>query len=94
MKGNKSILEEAGQIIDNRQRDYGEPADNLRRIAEIWSVQLGRKLCAEITPRDVAMMMIGLKLAREVNTPKRDNCVDIAGYAELAAQFEAKKGVQ
>jgi hypothetical protein len=39
-------------------------------------------LTAPITPRQVALMMIGVKLAREVNTPKRDNLLDIAGYVK------------
>ena len=31
-------------------------------------------------PREVALMMIGLKLARESHKPMRDNLVDIGGY--------------
>ena len=30
---------------------------------------------------DVAMLMIGMKMGREVGNHKRDNLVDIAGYA-------------
>jgi hypothetical protein len=28
-------------------------------------------------------MMVLLKLSRDANSPKRDNAVDIAGYAQL-----------
>lgn len=78
-----SILEEALKIsgTGERQRDYGHPYVNHERIAQMWNVQLAPKLKTPITPRDVALLMIALKLAREVNTPKRDNIVDIVGYA-------------
>lgn len=78
-----TILQEADAIAgEDRSRDYGHPYENHRRIAEIWSVQLGPILSRPILPREVALMMIGLKLAREVHTPKRDNGVDIAGYVK------------
>lgn len=76
-----TILQEAQRIAGkSRQRDYGHPRINHERIAAMWNVQLGPKLNAPITAREVALCMIGMKLAREVNTPKRDNLVDIVGY--------------
>jgi len=33
-------------------------------------------------PEEVALFMIAVKLSREVATSKRDNLVDIAGYAQ------------
>lgn len=42
--------------------------------------------------RDVAMKMILLKIAREANTPKRDNKVDIAGYARCLSQIDSEEG--
>lgn len=76
-----SILSEADAIAgEDRSRDYGHPLINHQRIASIWNVQLGPILSRPITPREVALMMVGLKLAREVNTTKRDNLVDAAGY--------------
>ena len=54
-----NILEEAAQIAgESRQRDYGHPYENHKRIAEMWNVQLGPKLSAPIEPREVALMMI------------------------------------
>jgi hypothetical protein len=77
----KSILEEALEVSgNNRQRDYGHPLANHQRIAAVWNVVLGPKLTADITPEEVVWCMIGVKLAREVNTPKRDNALDVAGY--------------
>lgn len=78
-----SILSEADEIAgESRSRDYGHPLINHQRIADIWTVQLGAILKRPLLPREVALMMIGLKLAREVNSPKRDNLVDIAGYVK------------
>ena len=37
-----------------------------------------------LTSRDVAMLMILFKIAREENKHKRDNITDIIGYAVLA----------
>lgn len=84
-----SILREADAVAgQDRSRDYGHPYDNHRRIAEIWSVQLGPILKRPITPREVALCMIGLKLAREVNSPKRDNLVDAAGYIKCVDMID------
>jgi hypothetical protein len=74
------ILKEALKIVDGpRQKSYGHPKLNYERTAKIWSVILK----TEIRPEQVALCMIGTKLAREVQTHKRDNLIDIAGYAEV-----------
>lgn len=79
-----SILAEADNIAGGqRSDDYGPPLLNHQRIAAIWNVQLGDTLTAPITPRTVCLMMIGLKLAREINAQKRDNILDIAGYVKI-----------
>lgn len=83
------ILQEADKVAgQDRSRDYGHPYHNHRRIAEIWSVQLERILSRPIEPREVALMMIGLKLAREINTPKRDNLLDAAGYVKCVDMID------
>lgn len=79
--GSVSVLDEAATIIQGaRNTDYGPPERNLTRIANLWTDYLE----TEITARQVAMMMILLKVSRDVTSPKRDNVVDIAGYAALA----------
>ncbi|MDE2102854.1 MAG: hypothetical protein KGL39_36760 [Patescibacteria group bacterium] len=91
MSKKKSILEEALCVSgESRQRDYGHPKINHERIAAVWNMQLGPKLKAPISAREVALMMIGLKLAREVNTPKRDNLVDIAGYVNCLEMIDTR----
>jgi len=75
-------LREAARIIaGDRDVQYGAPEDNLGRIAKIWSVIFA----IEITPQDVAMAMVGLKMARYVNKSEfqPDTWIDIAGYAGI-----------
>ena len=77
-----TILEEADKITSgSRQADYGNPEDCFQKIAEFWNSYLGIKT---IGKTDVSMMMVLLKVARESNYHKRDNLVDIAGYARCA----------
>ena len=42
---NQSILIEAARLVDNdRAKDYGDPRDDFKRIATIWSTLLENKL--------------------------------------------------
>ena len=76
-----SVLEEAANIVQNdRRKNYGEPAVNHKRTAELWSAYLG----FEIAPRQVCMMNILQKISRDRHRETHDNLVDIAGYAENA----------
>ena len=75
-----AALREAARIISgDRNKQYGGPEENFTRTAQIWSVIMG----IEFTAEDVAMMMVGLKVARYVNRGgfQADTWVDIAGYA-------------
>ena len=76
----QEALAEAANIIQG-QRDvqYGGPEDNFSRIAKIWSVIFEK----DITAEDVAMAMIGLKVARYASKSgyQPDTWIDIAGYA-------------
>jgi len=74
------VLREAASIISgDRDVQYGKPEQNFTRIAKIWSVILQH----EITSEDVAMMMVGLKVARYASKSgfQADTWRDIAGYA-------------
>lgn len=78
----EDILEEALRITSgDRQASYGPPDQDFARTANLWNSLFAHKLSGSFTPSDVAMAMICLKLSRETHQCKRDNRVDIAGYA-------------
>ena len=87
-----TILQEADAIAgQDRSRDYGHPLANHERIAAFWNIQLGPKLLSPITAREVALCMVSLKLAREINSPKRDSLVDICGYVKCLDLMEIEE---
>jgi len=84
----ESVLDEAKRITGGvRHDDYGHPCDDFARTARMWTGILAGKLRhgAEVTAMDVPLCMIAVKLARQAHRHKRDNLVDIAGYARTAA---------
>jgi len=87
-----SILDEAQGIIwGDREKTYGEPDVNLKRIAAMWQTYLESKAqdgLTTIEPEDVCWMMVLLKASRQMNTPKRDNLVDAAGYIGLIERIQ------
>lgn len=86
-----SILTEAhAAIYGDRQTDYGTPRENWTRTAILWTGLLQHKLAEGeyITPEDGLRCMVAVKLARDVNAPKRDNRVDGAGYLALLDRLE------
>ena len=87
--GREICLNEAGRIIaGERDKQYGGPEDNFNRIAKIWSVILG----TEVTSEDVAMMMVGLKVARYASKSgfQADTWIDVAGYAACGYEVGEK----
>ena len=75
-----SILTEADKLVStDRQEDYGHPFDNYTAIAKGASVIFGH----EVTAEQCALFMMWVKMCRELNKNKRDNRVDIAGYAKV-----------
>ena len=63
-------------VTGNRQDDYGHPLDDFTKAGKIWEAILGIPVSAE----QVALCMVGVKIAREVNRQKLDNAVDGIGY--------------
>lgn len=85
-----SILDEAMHATaGDRRRDYDRASANHQRIAGVWNWYVSARPdpLAPLTPLDCAQMMILLKVARAAHHPKRDNFVDIAGYAKCASQI-------
>lgn len=80
----RNILDIAKDLVNGpRQKTYGHPKNNFSDIGRIWGTLLG---IDDIKPETVALMMIGLKLAREKHMPTKDNMVDTIGYV-LAHQM-------
>jgi hypothetical protein len=80
-----TILEEAQKVVyGDRQADYGSVTENFTTIAKLWSAVLK----TEVTPEKVGLCMIQVKVARQMYKPKRDNLVDISGYAATLEKME------
>lgn len=81
----RPICEEALKTINGERQDqYGNPEDTFALIANLWAAYLDVDLKAE----NVADMMVLLKIAREKGGKgKRDNMVDLIGYAALGAEM-------
>lgn len=78
--GGEDVLLEALRITSgDRQNQYGPADQDFKRTAIMWSALKG----IDFSAREVAMFMICLKLSRETHQKKRDNAVDICGYARL-----------
>lgn len=81
----ESILLEAQRLTHgDRNKDYGHPLDDYSKNAGAINVLFKHKLREDFTAADVALIMVIVKLSRQVNRPKRDNMVDAAGYAWVA----------
>ncbi len=62
----------------DRQTDYGSPIEDFTKQAKMWGAILG----TNVTPQQIAMCMIAVKLSRLTNSPRhRDSVADICGYA-------------
>jgi len=85
----QDILKEAQDLIgSDRHKDYGDKLTNHKNIAALWSIFLRK----EVTPHDVAVCMALVKIARLMHQHKKDSYVDMAAYAAIAGEIEARTG--
>jgi len=71
------LLKHAAGVVADRRERYGEPEDLFDHVAKRWTLVLG----AKVTPAQVALCLIDLKIARLTHNPKHlDSLVDVAGY--------------
>lgn len=76
----EQMLQDAAGIIAERGAGYGDAAASMTNIAARWSITLG---CA-VTPAQVVLCLIDLKLTRLGHDPTRhDSVLDVIGYAAL-----------
>ena len=79
------MLLNAALIIKERGEAYGAAAKNMATTARLWSVVLG----VDVTPEQVALCLIQLKVARLLVTPSHaDSVADIAGYAAVLHEVQ------
>lgn len=84
-KGHDMLLD-AARAVAERGKVYGDAASNMETTASLWSVVLG----VDVTPSQVAMCMLQVKVARLLVTPDHsDSVVDIAGYAAVLRETQA-----
>lgn len=80
-----NILDRAAQVLDVRAETYGPATTSFAAVAARWSLTLGRT----ITPAEVVLCMIDLKLVRLAHDPAhRDSLVDVIGYAALMPEVQ------
>ena len=80
MQNPESFFNRCKELIEQRQLDYSTPQVNLTRIAKSWSEYIG----ITISPYDVCIMMVMLKMSRLCNGYHLDSIEDAASYLALA----------
>ena len=78
------FLKHVAQVVAERSTQYGDATGNMAAIAVRWSATLGR----EVTPAQVVLCLLDLKLARLAHDPTHeDSAVDVCGYAALLREI-------
>jgi len=78
------FLKHVANVIAERSAQYGDASSNMAAIAARWSATLGR----QITPAQVVLCLLDLKLARLARDPTHeDSAVDVCGYAALLREL-------
>ena len=92
VQDNDVLVEALKLTSGDRQNQYGTPDQDFARTAQMWSALKG----VEFTTQEVAMFQVCIKLSRNTHQSKRDNWVDVAGYArcgDICRQEEEKRNV-
>ena len=92
MTNHTQILDTAAKTLKDRGNQYGPAELCFDRISKIATLILNK----EISPYDVSMVMVALKLGRlQESRSLDDNYVDGINYMAFAAQFaKAQKSIE
>jgi hypothetical protein len=84
----KEYLAEAKRIVDERGAVYGGVEESFTRAATIANAILDMDPETPITARDVAAIMLAVKIARMAgNLDKPDNYIDAINYLAFMGEF-------
>jgi hypothetical protein len=76
----EQMLHSAARLVAERCNSYGDPVRSMAAVAARWSLTLGQP----VTPAQVVLCLIDLKLARLAHDPAHwDSLRDIAGYTAV-----------
>jgi hypothetical protein len=76
----EAMLFAAAKVVEQRRQAYGEAGPLMAAVAARWSITLGQT----VTPAQVVLCLIDLKLARLGHDPSHaDSILDVAGYAAV-----------
>lgn len=81
----ETVLQEANRLVyGDRAAKHGDFRSNFQTTAALFNAWTG----IEITPKQVAQLLICVKQARYKDNPEhRDNLVDLSGYTELLSRL-------
>lgn len=66
-------------ITGDRQESYDCPAENFARISNIYFSISGMRL----QPKEIALLMVAVKLGRNRHSQDPDNIIDAIGYLDI-----------
>jgi hypothetical protein len=76
----EQMLHSAARLLEDRRNSYSDPARSMAAVPARWSLTLGQP----VTPAQVALCPIDLKLARLAHDPAHwDSLRGLAGYAAV-----------
>lgn len=85
----ETTLNSALDQVRTKAKEHGDTTASFAMMSEFWTTYVRHTSVARsglaIQPKDVAQMMVLLKIARTAYGKSGDNHVDEAGYAALAA---------
>ncbi len=84
------LLREVADLVGGDRNDqHGDKHANFHNIAGLWTAYLEAKnVDCRLTPEDVALMMVLLKVARtRTGCYNKDDFTDMCGYASIAYEL-------
>jgi len=91
----ENVLTGALDQVKSKSKEHGDTTNSFQMMAEFWQTYIRHTSVARahlgVEAKDVAQMMVLLKIARTAYGKSGDNHVDEAGYAALAALLDTTR---